>query len=138
MKTEPDRLRELVRHDERLQRALKLIDAKRDVAVWKIGRVCFRLFGYDDRTLETGLSIPEFAQERGCTTEEIEKPLRVYRVLGDFFERQIEPVPFSVAFATVEHTSERASAERLMDLWRKRNEPDEAHWRAFLGQSRRS
>lgn len=117
--------------DRAYGRARNLLNLKAQVNRWYMGRSCFRIFG-SRPTTETGLKIAEFAQQRGCSPTTVRDPLRVYRVLGAWFERQIEPVPFTIAKHTVQHTQDTADAERLMEVWRKRGEPDEAEWKNFL------
>lgn len=114
-----------------MRRAENLLNCKLQVKRWLIGRVCFEIFGNRPVT-STGLKIDQFAEERGCSVPTIRVPLRVYRVLGNWYERQIEPVKFTIAKLTVQHTQDVADAERLMEKWRKDGETDEAEWKKFL------
>lgn len=134
MRSYEEAVRELVRVLERIaarNRAVGFLNAKMQVDRWTAGRICFEIFPHGRKT-PTGLTVSQFAKEVGRAPGNIYRPLGVYRVLGNWYERQIEAVKFTIAELTVKHTQDVADAERLMELWRKQGEPDEAEWKSFL------
>ena len=81
-----DELDRLLATSKAMGRAVDPLNGKLQVKRWMIGRLCFEIFGRR-ATTKAGLSVAEFAKERGCSMPKIYDPLRVYRVLGDWYEQ---------------------------------------------------
>lgn len=124
-------LAKLLDETDELTDEIKTIEAGSDALHWQAGRLCFEIFGRG-ATTETGLSIAELAKQQGWPIDVIEKALAVYRVLGEWHERQTVPVPFNIAKLTLQHAKDGADAERLMELWRNQDRPDADRWQAYF------
>ena len=49
---------------------------------------------------------------------------------ANWYQRQTEHIPFSIARLSVSHDAD--GAERLIMVWLKRGKPDEVEWKRFL------
>jgi hypothetical protein len=107
----------------------QLVHAKR----WLLARLCFKVFGNRKKTPDA-LSVKDFAIARGCAYNTLSVPLMVYRSLGEWYEKQTEPIPFSIARRAVSHDPK--DAERLMRIWFEQSKPDEAKWQDWLDSAK--
>lgn len=85
---------------------------------WIMGRVLFEEFGKNPKA-SCGLTTMDLAALLGLKSDvSISRPLRVYRYLGAWYERQEIKQPFEAALLAVRHDPERA--EKLMELFLQR------------------